>query len=72
MLNHRQCIRNIGDFFIEIVGVEAKSAQRRNVDHPRKRWDDGIVNLAGKAWTEEAADMTHWNALEAGYIDKQI
>lgn len=49
-----------------------RSAPRRNVGHPRKRWDDGIVNLAGKAWTEEAADMTRWNALEAGYIDEQI
>ena len=41
---------------------------KRDVGHPRRRWEDSIVAVAGGNWAEVARDAPLWTLLEPGYV----
>ena len=41
---------------------------RRSVGHPRKRWADDIVNIAGGDWSRVAQSKEQWSALIEGFV----
>ena len=46
-----------------------RTTPRRDIGHPRKRWEDDLTKLAG-SWTAVATDEGMWKALEPGYVEK--
>ena len=42
----------------------------RSRGHPKTRWADQIEALAGGNWREFANDVSHWGALEEGFVQK--
>ena len=48
-----------------LIGWRPLLPRGRNVGHPRLRWEDRFVSIAGGAWWDAANDPELWGLLES-------